>query len=268
MAIIIKLSSYYPESGINREIIIDLAFWLILAGLAGARLYYIFLELPYYLKNPLDIFKIWQGGLAIHGGIIAGLFVIWFFAKKTPRPPLTSGEITPPFERGARGVKNFWFIASLLAPALALAQAIGRWGNYFNQELFGQPTNLPWGIPIDILNRPLEYAPYEFFHPAFLYESFGNLIIFLILVSAHVWIIKKAASYELRVMSYMLCVMCYLILYSVLRFTLEFIRIDDSPVFLGLRWPQIISILIITASIAVLLKNKKSYANIKDSSHF
>jgi phosphatidylglycerol:prolipoprotein diacylglycerol transferase len=286
MAVIIKLSSYYPESRINKEIIIDLAFWLVLAGLVGARLYHVFLELSYYLDNPLDVFKIWQGGLAIHGGIIAGIIVIWFFAKKItpllakPACPvgregqgggLTIGAInheTSPNLSLVRRENNFWFLSALLAPGLALAQVIGRWGNYFNQELFGGPTNLPWGIPIDIFNRPLEYASYEFFHPTFLYESIGNFLIFLILIFIHIWIIKNKrqkipTSYKLQATSYRLCVMSYLILYSLLRFFLEFIRIDDTPTFLGLRWPQIMSILIIIASTVILLKNKKNHDNIK-----
>ncbi|MFH1822860.1 MAG: prolipoprotein diacylglyceryl transferase, partial [Patescibacteria group bacterium] len=116
----LKLASYYK---IEKNKIIDLIFWVILGGIIGARIYHIFLELPYYLNNPLDMIKIWQGGLAIHGAIIAGVLIIWYFSKKHNL--------------------NFWLISAILAPSLALAQAIGRWGNYFNQELFGLPTNLP-----------------------------------------------------------------------------------------------------------------------------
>jgi len=221
-----------------------LAFWCVLFGLLGARIYHVFLEFPYYLNNPIDIFKIWQGGLAIHGALIAGIITVWIFAKKNNI--------------------NFWLLTSVLSPSMALAQAIGRWGNYFNQENFGGPTYLPWGIPIDYINKPLEYSAYRYFHPTFLYESIGNLLIFSALILIHVWIIKKRK--QNCVMCYVLCVMCYLIMYSLLRFFTEFIRIDQTPELFGLRWPQIMSILIIAASIAVLLKNKKSYANIKHSS--
>lgn len=234
LLITIKLASYHK---IDKEVVVDLAFWLILGGIIGARIYHVFLELPYYISNPIDIFKIWQGGLAIHGGIIAGLTIIWFFAKKNKI--------------------NFWLITALITPGLALAQAIGRWGNYFNQELFGLPTSLPWGIPIDIINRPLEFLSSQYFHPTFLYESIGNLIIFTILISIHIWIIKKPS-----VNRYSLCVISYAILYSILRFSTEFIRIDSTPVIYGWRWPQIASIIIILVSIVWLLKNKKNYVNI------
>lgn len=231
----LKLAGYY---NVKKETVIDLAFALVAGGIIGARLYDVLLELPYYLNHPLDIFKIWQGGLAIHGAIIAGIIAIWLFSKKSGLNP--------------------WLAASIVVPGLALAQAIGRWGNYFNQELFGAPTGLPWGIPIDLMNRPLEYISYEFFHPAFLYESIGNFIIFVVLIFLHFLMIKKnVARYELSVMS-------YAILYSILRFSTEFIRIDKTPVIFNLRFPQIASLVIIFLSVALLLLPKiKSRVNIQ-----
>ncbi len=224
--ITLKLADYYK---IKKETIIDLAFWLIIGGIIGARLYHILLELQYYLSSPIDAIKIWQGGLAIHGAILAGIIIIWRFSKKHQY--------------------NFWLLSSIIAPGLALAQAIGRWGNYFNQELFGKPTNLPWGIPIDLANRPIEYISNEFFHPAFLYESIGNLLIFFILISIHIWIIRKNKK---KNYSYFLPLTSYFLLYSILRFFIEFIRIDPTYVILGLRFPQIISLLIIFFSIIFL----------------
>lgn len=237
-----KLGSYY---GVKHDTIMDLAFWLVLGGILGARIYHVFLELPYYLEHPLNIFKIWQGGLAIHGGIIAGVIIIYFYAKKH--------KISP------------WLLASLLAPGLALAQAIGRFGNYFNQELFGLPTDLPWGIPISEVNRPFEYINNQFFHPTFIYESLGNLIIFIILIFIHIKIIKKSKSADnnsLHITHYTLPAISYSILYSILRFSLEFIRIDETPKLLGLRFPQIASIIIIAGATILLLKNKKKYDSI------
>jgi len=225
-----KLAGYY---GIKKEKIIDLAFWLILGGVVGARVYHVFLEWPFYLSHPLNIFKVWQGGLAIHGAIIAGLVIIYIFGKKNRI--------------------SFWLLAAIIAPGLALGQSLGRWGNYFNQELFGYPTDLPWGIPVDFMNRPLEFISVEFFHPTFLYESFGNFLIFLILLAVHVWIIKKK---EFKQSRYALCVMCYAIFYSLLRFFIEFIRLDSTPEFLGLRWPQVASLIIIILSLAVLVYQK------------
>jgi phosphatidylglycerol:prolipoprotein diacylglycerol transferase len=274
ISVALKLASYY---NIKKDTIIDLAFWLIIGGIIGARIYHVLLELPYYLSHPLNIFKIWQGGLAIHGGIIAGGIIIWIFAKKLS-PLLTkegqggglaveaSNNKTSPNLSLLRRGSNFWLLAAILAPGLALAQAIGRWGNYFNQELFGKPTNLPWGIPINIANRPAEYLSSKFFHPTFLYESLGNLLIFIILISIHIWIIKqkRITNYELRITNFVLIVICYLMLYSALRFCLEFIRVDATPELLGLRFPQIISLLIIFLTPLILLLPKlKKNANIK-----
>ncbi|MFH1522597.1 MAG: prolipoprotein diacylglyceryl transferase [Patescibacteria group bacterium] len=238
----LKLATYYS---ISKNTIIDLAFWGIINGVIGARLYHIFLELPFYSRHPIDIFKIWQGGLAIHGAIIAGLLTAWIFTKKKKI--------------------NFWLLTSVLVPGLALGQAIGRWGNYFNKELYGKPTNLPWGIPINIMERPVEYISSEFFHPTFLYESLGNFFIFLTLITIHVWIIKKYKSSKTY---FLIPITYYLISYSLLRFSLEFIRIDPTPTFYNLRWPQIISLVIIILSIILFIfKNKlpflKSTDNIK-----
>jgi len=235
----LKLASYY---NLKKNIIFDLAFWLIIGGIIGARIYHIFLELSFYLKNPLDIFKIWQGGLAIHGAIIAGLIIIYIFAKKNKI--------------------NFLLLPAILLPSLALGQAIGRWGNYFNQELFGRPTDFFWGIPINIINRPIEYISFEFFHPTFLYESIGNLIIFLILILIHIYIIKKR---KFTNFSYFLIFVLYLMSYSVLRFFVEFIRIDKTPIVLGLRWPQVISLAIIILSIILIIfKNKLRFLKTTD----
>ncbi|MCK5061263.1 prolipoprotein diacylglyceryl transferase [Candidatus Parcubacteria bacterium] len=217
-----KLSSKY---NIKKNTIIDLAFWLIIAGLIGARLYHVMLELPFYLDNPLDIFKVWEGGLAIHGGIIAGLIMIWRFSQKQSI--------------------NFWLLTAIIAPGMALAQAIGRWGNYFNQEIYGTPTNLPWGIPIEFANRVPEFYNSEYFHPAFLYESLGSLIIFFTLILLHKILLKHKLPAACCLLPAKIIIAVYLILYSLLRFSLEFIRTDITPVFFGLRFPQIISLVII-----------------------
>ena len=234
MSIAFKLAEYYK---IPKSAIIDSSFWLIIGGIAGARLYHVLLELPYYLAHPLNIFKIWHGGLAIHGAIIAGIIITWFWAKKNKL--------------------NFWLLTSVYVTGLTLAQAIGRWGNYFNQELFGLPTDLPWGIPILPGNRIMEYYNYQFFHPTFLYESMGSLIIFLTLLSVHVWIIKKHKTRNN--IYYSLSVVCYLSLYSLLRFILEFIRIDSTPVLFGFRFPQLICLVFIIFSVMFInIKLKKT----------
>ena len=216
---------------IETDKIWDLSFYLVLFGIIGARIYEIFLEFPYYFNHPVQIIKIWEGGLAIHGAIIAGVITLIIFIKKNKL--------------------SFWPLMAIITPGLALGQAVGRFGNWFNQELFGWPTNLPWGIPIDLKNRPLEFIDQLFFHPTFLYESLGSIFIFIfifiLLLRQKENLNKKIA---MRISAY------YLAFYSILRFSLEFIRIDYAPVLLGLRAPQIISLFLITISIIIY---KKSY---------
>jgi len=215
------------KNGIKKDLIFDLSFWLIIWGIIGARIYDVFLELPYYLENPWQIFKIWQGGLAIHGAIIAGILVLIFFAKKNRL--------------------NFWKLSAIIVPGMALGQAIGRFGNYFNQELFGLPTTLAWGIPIDLFHRPIEYITQAYFHPTFLYESVGSLLICFILI-----FLITNKNLKLNKNIYIWVTLAYMVLYSILRFSLEFIRIDRSPLFLGLRFPQVMSLIIIIISIIIL----------------
>ncbi|MCX6800455.1 MAG: prolipoprotein diacylglyceryl transferase [Candidatus Falkowbacteria bacterium] len=227
--ITIKIAKHYH---IEQEIILDLAFYLIIFGIIGARIYDCLLELPHYIKNPINVFKVWQGGLAIHGAIIGGLIAIYYFSKKN----------------------NFSFIklSAIIAPGLVFGQAIGRWGNYFNQELFGLPTNQPWGIPINILKRPDQYTGNNYFHPTFLYESLGSLMIFFILIVAH----KKLFN-KIEPTNFKFIVALYFLLYSALRFGLEFIRIDYAPTLLGLRWPQFISLIIIIIALIFIKKLPK-----------
>lgn len=224
------ISSYLAKKfSIQKNIIWDLAFYLIIFGLIGARIYEIFLEFPYYLQHPVQMIKIWEGGLAIHGAIIAGLITIYFFSKKQN--------------------VSFWSLAALISPGLALGQAIGRYGNWFNQELFGLPTDLPWGIPISLANRPPEFINEMFFHPTFLYESLGLLIIFAISFKILLCYNNLEKKTGMRIVS------SYLILYSVLRFVLEFIKIDKTPTLSGLRWPQIMSILLMLFALIILKKS-------------
>jgi phosphatidylglycerol:prolipoprotein diacylglycerol transferase len=239
LAVSLYLAKLY---NIKTDVIIDLAFWLILSGLIGARIYAIFLELPYYLNHPLDIVKVWQGGLAIHGAIIGGLIALIIYTKKYHH--------------------NFFQLGAIVVTALPLAQAIGRWGNYFNQELFGYPANLPWSIPIDLNHRPWQYFNNEYFHPAFLYESIGNFIIFLILFLWQIRMIKKQTFSKIN---YITCIISYAFLYSLLRFSTEFIRIDATPIVFNLRFPQIVSLIIIASSLSyfsynIWLKIKKNSA--------
>jgi len=215
------------------EKVFDISFYVVIGGIIGARIYHIFLELPYYSKHPMEMVKIWQGGLAIHGGIIAGLVILILLCRKEKI--------------------DFWKFSAAIAPGLALGQAIGRWGNYFNQELFGLPTDLPWGIPIELMHRPMEYLNYGYFHPTFIYESIGNLAIFGVLLYSAIRLAGKESGNAKMVL------LSYLALYSILRFSTEFIRIDQTALVFGWRWPQIFSAMIFIVSVAwmsLILKGK------------
>jgi phosphatidylglycerol:prolipoprotein diacylglycerol transferase len=203
-----------------------LLFPLVIAGLIGARLYHVLNELPFYLKHPALIPAIWHGGLAIHGGLIAGALYLWYYTKKQR--------------------VSFLIFADILMPALLLGQAIGRWGNFFNQELFGAPTSLPWGIFIDQANRPLGFEQFTHFHPAFLYEFIWNI---LIVVGITLWIRRKpqkpGAIFGIA-----------LALSGMGRFLIEFIRIDTVPIIFGARLPLITSAFVLLAGLCVLAYTK------------
>jgi phosphatidylglycerol:prolipoprotein diacylglycerol transferase len=219
---------------IKSSLIIDLSFVTIIGGLLGARIYEVlFVDPLYYFSNFLAIFKIWEGGLAIYGGMIGGGVALVIFIKKH-----FSGSWS-----------EFYKFIAIIVPGLALGQAIGRWGNYFNQEIFGLPTKLPWGIPINLENRPELYLNNSFFHPAFLYESLGNLVIFFILFFLHDIIKKKGLNKPFLIIS-----LSYFFLYSALRFLLEFIRLDETLLINGWRLSQIISLVITIISFLFLLK--------------
>lgn len=216
--------------GIDKDTILDLAFWLILFGILGARIYHVAWEWDYYSEDLSRIYKVWQGGLAIHGAIIAGVITIWKYAE--------------------RHKQDFWLLTAIAIPGLALAQAIGRWGNYFNQELFGPPTDLPWGIPISLAHRPLEFISNDYFHPAFIYESLGSLIIFLIFIL----ILTKTKNSDFN---FRITTISYLMSYALLRFTVEFWRVDTAPLLAGLKIAQLASILLFAISTALLIYLKK-----------
>ncbi len=216
--------------GLDKDTLIDSSIYVVIAAIATGRLYHILLELPYYIEHPFQTIMLWRGGLAIHGAMIGGIAAIIYFARKKKIDAI--------------------LLVALYVPALALGQAIGRWGNYFNQELFGYPTDLPWGIPIRLSNRIAPYTQNQYFHPTFLYESIGNLLIFLILYLVHKSYLKKERKDFIRIIA------LYIGLYSILRFILEFIRIDQTPVLLGLRWPQYASLALITLSIIIFFRSR------------
>jgi len=176
----------------------DFVPWLLLPGIIGARLYHVVDYWQYYSQNLTEIFKVWQGGLGIYGGILGGLTGLYFYVIFHKKRQLLA------------------YILDSIAFALPISQAIGRLGNFFNQELFGLPTHLPWGIFIDINNRPVEYITTSYFHPLFAYEAFLNLILFTLM--------RKLLQKQ-RHPGFYLGV--YLLGYGIIRFGMEFLRIDQ-----------------------------------------
>jgi phosphatidylglycerol---prolipoprotein diacylglyceryl transferase len=186
------------REGLPADDIISAAQWGILAGLVGARLYEVVFNWDYYGQHPAKILAVWEGGLAIHGGLILGPLVGVWLAHRWRLPVLKSLDIA--------------------APSLALGQAIGRWGNFFNEEAFGGPTDLPWKLYISPPHRPPGYTQFDFFHPAFLYESVWDLGVFLALV---LWLRPRLRAQPGALF------FAYIGLYSIGRFFIEGLRLDS-----------------------------------------
>ena len=198
--------------GLVADNVWDALPWIVIGGIVGARLWHIFtppasmveqgITTKYYLTHPLDAIAIWKGGVGIPGGVIGGAVALWIYTKKMK---LSFGE---------------W--ADIIAPGLAFAQGIGRWGNFINQEVYGSPSTLPWAIKIEPAYRLREFMQYETYHPLFLYESLLNLFNMGILL----YVSRKFKNWLKKGDIFLL----YLIIYPVIRFALEFLRLDPSPV--------------------------------------
>jgi phosphatidylglycerol---prolipoprotein diacylglyceryl transferase len=205
----------------NREKLESLYFYIIIFSLIGARIYEVFFfNWSYYQYNLVDIFKIWNGGLAIQGTILFGVVTLYIFCKKNKL--------------------KFWKYADLLVIGLALGQSIGRWGNFFNQELYGRISSLPWAIYIERTGN--------FHHPLFLYESILNLVLFITLFQ----LFKKRYFSGL-------VTLIYLGGYSLIRFNMEFMRIDPAPLILGIRLPQLVSLVVFLVSFILIIIKKREY---------
>lgn len=209
---------------LKKETIIDLSPYLIIFGIIGARAYYCLLNHDFYLRFPTEILAIRHGGISIHGAILGGLLGLIIFAKRH--------KISIPK------------LCDVSALGLVLAQSIGRWGNFFNSEAFGTPTNLPWKLFIAEQYRPIPYTNYEYFHPTFLYESILNLGIFFILI----YLIKTKYSQKEGNIA-----LAYLILYSIARIFVEHFRIDSVLYIHGIPIAIIVSAGIIILSLAILI---------------
>jgi len=216
--------------GERPEELLKAAEFALVGGLIGARTYYVLFNLGYYRTEPWwRVFAVWEGGLAIHGGLIGGLFVGGMYVWLRRAPLLTYLDI--------------------VAPYLALGQAIGRWGNFFNEEAFGRPTDLPWKLYISEVRRPPQFFDAEYFHPTFLYESLWNLGVVLILLVALRRRFERAPG---------ALFLAYLGLYSAGRFWIEGLRMD-SLMLGSLRVAQVVSVvavIVAAVSIPLLLRRR------------
>lgn len=208
----------------------DMALWVILSGVIGARLYFVLFELPYFAAHPLDVFKVWQGGLAIHGAIIGGAtaYFIYIFKHKL----------------------NWKLYADVIMPGVLLAQALGRWGNFMNSEAFGGPTGLPWKLFIPLANRPAGYEAFSYFHPTFLYESLWNLAGFLLLV--YISCTAQPRKFPGHIFY------AYLIWYSFGRFFIESLRLDSLYIG-GFRAAQVVSAILFFLGLILLIFSLKRH---------
>ena len=212
---------------LKKETVIDMAPYLIIFGIIGARLYYCILNYDFYLRFPTEIIAIRHGGISIHGAILGGAFGLWLFSIRHKLPALKLCDVS--------------------VIGLSIAQGIGRWGNFFNSEAFGGPTNLPWKLYIAPQYRPIPYSDYAYFHPTFLYESILDVVIFaIILFLVKNNKIKKEGNLAL----------IYLIMYSVVRIAVESLRLDSVKYIMGMPVAIFVSISIIVLSVLLLIYRK------------
>ena len=221
----------YAKIGGDPEEIADVAVFAIPAGIIGGRLYHVITSPDAYFGKggrPLDSLKIWEGGMGIWGAVALGTLIAYLR-----------------FRSGVRS-KSFAAFADALAPGVALAQAVGRWGNWFNGELFGKPTRLPWGLEIPSQLRPAGYEKFLTFHPTFLYESLWCLGIALLLI--YVKRFQKLAPGN--------AFLLYVAMYSAGRFWFEALRIDAAHHFFGMRLNNWVSLIVFLTSASVLSRRR------------
>ncbi len=213
--------------GGDERTIADLAVWAVPAGLIGARLYHVITDYQLYTDDPLGAFKIWEGGLGIWGGVAAGAGVgLWAAHRRHLNLPI---------------------LLDVVAPAIPLAQAIGRWGNWFNQELFGRPTSLPWGLRIDAANRPPGYGQFQTFHPTFLYESLWCLVVVAIVLAVE----RRRVLRPGRLFA------VYVAAYTFGRFWFELLRIDSAHRIGGLRINDWVSVVVFLAAMVLVVTGRR-----------
>ena len=195
----------YSRFGGDRSVMERIGVWIAVVGFLGARAAYVTTHTGRFEGRPWAVLYIWEGGLALYGGLAVGAATLIYLSRRWEADVMA-------------GLDSF-------AVGVPLAQAIGRWGNYFNQELFGTPSDLPWAIMIDPGRRPGAYSTFETFHPTFLYESLWNILVLVpvILLLERAGKLKKGASLGV-----------YVMLYAAIRFSMELLRTDTTFRFGGL----------------------------------
>ena len=216
----------------NYDFIYEHSFFIILSGLVCARVYYCLINYDTYWETPLRILNLREGGISIHGAILGGFLALCFLSNKHKTSLLK--------------------LCDLYALALQLAQAIGRWGNFFNSEAYGLPTNSIFKLYIEPKYRIEEYMQYNYFHPTFLYESVLNLILFAFL---YFFILKKFKNNYGTITGF------YLVFYGLIRIFIEPLRIDCSTYISNIPLPMIISSFMLLIGCLIIyfsLKNRNS----------
>jgi prolipoprotein diacylglyceryl transferase len=226
--------------GVEPWLMIDLALWAVPLGILGGRLFHVITHPADYFYPGADflrIFYVWEGGLAIFGALVGGGIGAYIATR-------------------IAGLR-FWSFADALAPGLLVAQGVGRLGNYFNQELFGQPTDLPWGLEIDPGNRaiPVGLPVDTLFHPTFAYEMFWNFLGAMVLIALG----KRLALQWGRVFA------LYLVWYGIGRFMLEMMRLDVAEVIFGLRSNQWASLFAVVLGLVLFVVQAKRHPGLEPS---
>lgn len=226
------------EYGEDPESAWDILPWALVGGIIGARIWHILtppasmvkegITTMFYLTHPLEMINIRNGGLGIPGAVIGGFLAVWIYTRSKETSIAT------------------W--ADIISPGLALAQAIGRWGNFFNQELYGAPTNLPWKLYIEPAKRLPAFKDVAYYHPLFLYEFIWNLFNAGLLI----WISRRFKESLYRGDLFLI----YMIFYGVGRFSLEFLRLDPSPV-AGLNINQtLMAVIVVASTLGLFLRHR------------
>lgn len=213
------------KRGIGEDFIVDLAFWLIPLGIIGARIYYVIFELPTYLADPIRMFYFWEGGLAIYGGLILGFITLYWYSQKKDVP--------------------VWLLVDILAPHVMIAQAIGRWGNFVNQEAHGGEVSRQFLERLQLPDFIIEQMNINnaYYHPTFLYESLWNLVGFIIIM-----VLRGKDKLLLRGEAFL----GYLAWYGLGRFFIEGMRTDS--LYIGdFRVSQVFSLMLLLVSIALFV---------------